>query len=638
MKHVIIGTAGHVDHGKTKLVEALTGTDTDRLAEEKRRGLTIELGFARIAWPDGTSAGVIDVPGHESFLKNMLAGAGGIDLAMLVIAADEGVMPQTVEHLRILSLLGVENGLIVLTKCDLVSAEWLEMVRGEAAALAEGTFLEGKPLAEVSVVTGEGIAALRALLYDMVQSTREKNLHAPFRLPVDRVFSADGFGTVVTGTLLEGRLHGAEEVELAPGGMRARVRNLQVHGENVETAYAGERVAVNLAGVKKEEVRRGDAVVRPGSIRISRMLDVRLQCLPGVEHSIKNQTQVHLYHGARALLARVVLLDREELRQGESGYAQLRLTEDVAAKKGDRFVVRFYSPLETIGGGVILDEAPLRHKRGEERTLAALAVLERGDREARVLYALEALDGVSASAVQVAAQLNGDTEAVQAAIGLLAAQGRVCETEEGRYVAASALDRAWERCRTALAAYHRKNPLHAGMRASELHQKSFSGTKKADADALLRLMEEEGRLRRIGERYALDGFVIRETKRQAAVREKIRRSAEQAGFVPHTKGTLRVLLDRREAAELDAVLESMLTEGALVEIGQGRYVHRNLYQKACRAAGDWFAAQETLTLAQLRDLLGISRDQALLYLEYFDRRRMTRRRGDVRFLDRGFPQ
>ena len=333
MKHVIIGTAGHVDHGKTVLVKALTGTDTDRLAEEKRRGITIEPGFARLDWPDGTQAGIVDVPGHEKFIKNMLAGAGGIDLAMLVIAADEGVMPQTVEHLDILSLLGVQGGLVVLTKAELVDDDWLEFVRRQALELTEGTFLEGAPILSVSAVTGQGIPELRDALYRLVQEAREKSALAPFRLPIDRVFSVDGFGTVVTGTLTEGVIRVGDPVELTPSGLTSRVRNIQVHGQNTETAYAGQRAALNLPSLKKEELHRGDAAVKPGSVRPSRMLDVRLRCLPDAHRTILSGSQVHLYHGASVRLAKAVLLDRDELPPGAQCFAQLRLTEPLAARQ-----------------------------------------------------------------------------------------------------------------------------------------------------------------------------------------------------------------------------------------------------------------------------------------------------------------
>ena len=378
MKHVIIGTAGHVDHGKTLLVKALTGIDTDRLVEEKKRGITIDLGFAHLDFEDGTQAGLVDVPGHEKFIKNMLAGAGGIDLAMLVVAADEGFMPQTVEHLGILSLLGIREGLVVITKADMVDPEWVEMIAEDVRERVKGTFLEGKPIMAVSAYTGQGIAELRQHLHKLVKDAAEKNLRTPFRLPVDRVFSVDGFGTVVTGTLIEGSVRKDEIAELVPSGLRAKVRSIQVHGKDTDTACAGQRVAMNLAGLKKTDVQRGDTVARPDTVKTSRMLDVRLQNLKNSQRTILTQSQVHFYHGASVMLAKVVLLDRESLLPGDSCYAQLRLTEPLASKRGDRFVIRFYSPLETIGGGVILDEVPLRHKAGDSAVLEALAIRESG--------------------------------------------------------------------------------------------------------------------------------------------------------------------------------------------------------------------------------------------------------------------
>ena len=318
MKHVIIGMAGHVDHGKTELVKALTGVDTDRLAEEKKRGITIDLGFARLDFPDGSCASIVDVPGHERFIKNMLAGAGGVDLAMLVVAADEGFMPQTVEHLDILQLLGVKDGLIVLTKTDLVDEDWLNMLEEDVKSRVKGTFLEDKPILRTSVRTGEGIEALREALHDSTLHAEEKSARTPFRLPIDRVFSVDGFGTIVTGTLIDGHIAVGDEAQLMPLGNQCRVRNLQVHGRDVSAVYAGQRAAVNLAGIKKESISRGDVLCRTDSMQPSLMLDVKLQNLPDSKRIIESGSRLHLYHGAAVRLAKAVLLDRDALRPGGS--------------------------------------------------------------------------------------------------------------------------------------------------------------------------------------------------------------------------------------------------------------------------------------------------------------------------------
>ena len=361
-RHRIIGTAGHIDHGKTRLVKALTGTDTDRLSQEKERGITIENGFAPFLLPDGEVAGIIDVPGHERFIKNMLAGAGGIDIVMLVIAADEGVMPQTVEHLDILTLLGIKKGLVVITKSDLSRKPHLQE---EIARLVKDTFLETAPVLQVSAATGEGVERLREVLWELCKEAGREVRSVPFRLPVDRVFSLKGFGTVVTGTLLDGELSLEAEGMLYPAGRSVKIRQLQVYGENVIKAFPGQRVAVNLSGIGKEEISRGEVLALAGSLASTKIADARLQLLKSQKRSLKNGSRVHLYHGASNLVCRVFLAERGILKPGEEASVQLRMEQETVMRAGDRFVVRFYSPLETIGGGVI--ENPNAQKGRQRR-------------------------------------------------------------------------------------------------------------------------------------------------------------------------------------------------------------------------------------------------------------------------------
>ena len=632
MKHVIIGTAGHVDHGKTVLVKVLTGTDTDRLAEEKRRGITIEPGFARLDWPDGTQAGIVDVPGHEKFIKNMLAGAGGIDLAMLVIAADEGVMPQTVEHMDILSLLGVQGGLVVLTKAELVDDNWLEFVRRQALELTEGTFLEGTPILAVSAVTGQGIPELRDALYRLVQEAREKSALASFRLPIDRVFSVDGFGTVVTGTLTEGTVRVGDAVELVPSGLQSRVRTLQVHGESVDAAYAGQRAALNLTNLQKSEIRRGDAAVRPGSARSSRMLDVRLRCLRNAKRTVLNGSQVHLYHGTSVHLAKAVLLERDELRPGESCLAQLRLTEPMAVKQGDRFVIRFYSPVETIGGGTVLDPRPLRHKRHDPAVLDNLILREQGSGSQRLLQAAEEFGVSLPDSSQLAERSGLDTGTAVSLLADLLNQGKLAEPLPGRYAAALALDTLWDRCRELLSAYHQKHPLHAGMPAAELRQKLFRQITPAEGDALLEVFRAEGRMKRAENRWALAEFSIRLTKRQTALRDALLERFLRGGPEPDT---IEAVLDsippeRREEAR--QVLESLLTGGELVRLSPELCWHREVFQEGLDILRTLCADHGAVTLAEVRDALDTTRKYALLFLEACDRRQITVREGDCRRL------
>ena len=632
MNHVIIGTAGHVDHGKTLLIKALTGIDTDRLQEEKKRGITIELGFAHLDWPDGTQAGIVDVPGHEKFIKNMLAGAGGIDLAMLIVAADDGFMPQTLEHLDILTLLGIKDGCVVITKSDVVDPEWLEMMQEEIVGRVEGTFLEGKPVFCVSAYTGQGIPELRQELHDMVQRASIKNMRVPFRLPVDRVFSVDGFGTVVTGTLIEGSMHEGDLAELIPSGASTRIRNLQVHGKDVDTAYAGQRVAVNLAGLKKTDIKRGDAVAKPGSVRTSRMLDVRLQNLRSSNRVIQNDSQVHLYHTSQVQLAKVVLLDRDTLRPGESCYAQLRLADPISTKSGDRFVIRFYSPLETIGGGVILDDSPARHKRFQEPVLEALKIKESGSGGDRVIQVLTEFGTELPDAAKLAAKLRLDEEDVAKAVQELCARGRAVEPLEGRYASAAVMDRTWDTCREILAGYHKANPLHAGMKEAEVRQKCFKNLDQTTADALLRALRQEGKLRRVSERYALADFEIKFTKRQNNIKQKLLQTYQKADLESPATDDVMATFPQNEKVDAKQVLESLVTGGDLVMLTPQICWYKDTYARVCDVVKNHFADHETITLGELRDLINSSRKYTLAVLEYYDKNRITKKDGDFRRL------
>ena len=630
MKQVIIGTAGHVDHGKTLLVKALTGIDTDRLQEEKKRGITIELGFAHLDWEDGTQAGIVDVPGHEKFIRNMLAGAGGVDLAMLVVAADEGFMPQTVEHLGILTLLGIREGLVVITKSDLVDPEWLEMVREEVETRVKGTFLENKPILAVSAYTGQGIPELREHLKTLVHKTGEKSLRAPFRLPVDRVFSVEGFGTVVTGTLIEGTLSEDEMAELVPSGLTAKIRNLQVHGRDVTTAYAGQRVAVNLAGLKTSDIQRGDAVAKPGTVPVGRMLDVRLQNLKGSQRVILNNSQVHFYHGSGVLLAKVVLLDRDKLEPGDSCYAQVRFTENIAAKSGDRFVIRFYSPLETIGGGVVLEDAPLRHKRGDKAVLEALKIKESGSGQQKVIQTI-AEEGIALpDCKKLAARLAMDQEALRHELEQLVSRGKALEILPGRYLASAVLDKQWDNCKKLLEEYHSKNPLHAGIRLAEVRQKLFPKTDISIADGILKELQAEGKIKRVADRYALQAFEVKLTKRQNALKDKLMKIYRDAGLEAPATDELWPMFQPREQDEAKQVLESLVSGGQLVMLSPQIVVYKEVYDTLLGALKTWFESHETITLAEYRDRMNTSRKYALAALEYFDRNHMTKKEGDFR--------
>ena len=379
MKNIIIGTAGHIDHGKTTLIKALTGRNTDRWEEEQRRGITIDLGFTYFDLKNGDRVGIIDVPGHERFINNMVAGVVGMDLVMLVVAADEGIMPQTREHMDILGELGIEKSILVLNKCDLVEEDWLELVKEEIKEELEGTFLEQAPIVEVSAATGQGIPELIEVIERLTaEEVVEKDVNTIPRLPIDRVFSLSGFGTIITGTLLAGTISKEDNLQVYPIGKECKIRNIQVHGQDVEKCYAGQRVAINLSNVKKSELRRGCVLAPPNNMKNTMLLDVKLNVLPSSMRVLTNHTRLHLFTGTSEILCRAVLLDKEEIGPGESGFVQLRLEEEIALRRGDKFVVRFYSPMETIGGGVILEPNPGVKRRFQQDVIEELKRKESG--------------------------------------------------------------------------------------------------------------------------------------------------------------------------------------------------------------------------------------------------------------------
>lgn len=635
MKNVIIGTAGHVDHGKTALIKALTGIDTDRLEEEKKRGITIELGFAHLDFDDGTRAGIVDVPGHEKFIRNMLSGAGGIDLALLIVAADEGIMPQTAEHLGILSLLGVRDGLVVVTKTDLVDMEWLEMILGDIRDFVKGTFLDGKQVVPVSAQTGAGLDELKSQLRALIDGVPEKNIRIPFRLPVDRIFSADGFGTVVTGTLIEGCVCVGEAAEILPSGTLVTVRNIQVHGKSVQSASAGQRVALNLAGVKKSDVFKGDVVAKPDSVRTSAMLDVRLQVLESAQRTVKNASMLHLYHGARVVMAKAVLYGRDALMPGQSCYAQLRLTERLPSKTGDRFVIRFFSPLETIGGGIILDPDPPKRRKHDPNIIEALNIRESGSMGQR-LYQAASKAAITVTAEDLRRELDLNAEEFRLELEQLLGAGRLVELLPGRYIADTVLDATANTCVKHLSAYHREHPLHAGLPVAELRQKLFGKADTAVTNAIINELSREGILRLNNSRAALSGFEVRLTKRQRAIRERLENEFRNAGFETLPPDDIAGMFLPNEKGDCLQVFESLVSEGTLVMLTPQICWHRETFNKALAAAEEHFRMNSELTMPQYRDILGASRKYALAMLDYLDSARVTKKTGDIRTVFRGF--
>ena len=631
MNNIIIGTAGHVDHGKTCLIRALTGIETDRLREEKKRGITIELGFAYLDLPDGGRAGIIDVPGHEKFVRNMLAGAGGIDLALLIVAADEGVMPQTVEHLGILSLLEIQHGIIVLTKIDTVDEEWRELVAEDIRQRVQGTFLQDAPLIPVSSCTGEGIEELRQEIFRQIEKLGGKKLDTPFRIPVDRVFSMEGFGTVITGTMIEGKLQEGAEVMLYPGEKLGKVRNIQVHSRSVDTAYAGQRVAVNFSNLKKTDIQRGDVVAPPGSMHTTMMVDVRLNMLKEADRSIKNTSRLHFYHGSREVLCKAVLLEQEALEPGQSGYAQLRLEETVALKAGDHFVVRFYSPLETVGGGVVLDPSPQKHKRGDAAVLESLAILEKGTLKDKIEQGVKEGSPAYRPLDFVAVQFGASKEEAEQLAGQLESEGKLVKITAGLYLHQSFLERQGKRLSEILRQYHTANPLKEGMKREELRSRFLPQQEQAVADGLLDYYARVERIKFTNGMASLFKFKVKVDEEAARMTEAMETIYRQAGYAPPTTDEVlgQMGKDQKKAQQVHAAL---VGSGTLVRMDAQMCFHREAYDEAVRQIVEQCRAQGQITLAEVRDLLGTSRKYAMAILDTLDREKVTKKVGDVRVL------
>ena len=631
MKNIIIGTAGHVDHGKTALIKALTGIETDRIKEEKKRGITIELGFAYLDLPDGEKAGIIDVPGHEKFVKNMLAGAGGIDLALLVVAADEGFMPQTREHLGILSLLNISEGIIVVTKKDMVDEDWLEIVCDEVRQEVQGTFLENAQIIPVSSYTGEGIEQLRQAIFTMIdQKTQIKNLDVPFRIPVDRIFSVEGFGTVITGTLIEGTMKVGDPVTVYPSRIESRIRNLQVHSQDVQEAYAGQRVAVNLAGLKKTDLNKGDVIAVPDSMHTTMMIDIHLTVLKDCDREIRNATRLHLYHGARDILCKIVLLDRDSVGAGESCYAQLRLEEEIAVKTGDRFVLRFYSPVETIGGGVILDSNPFKHKRNDAAVLESLKLKEGGSDREKISAALRDYSARFETLDFLQIQTGIPKEQFEQQINKLIKDKVAFRVSDNVVIHTDYLNRLKDSAVKLLESYHKENPLREGMKKDEFRNKLIKYEDISVVDKITDSLVNRKVLKYVNNCVALADFEVQQDNNQ----QEIENAFLQGGFSPESPDQIAARFPK--VKNFKQVLESLVNTGKLVRVEEKILLHADYYNKALTLAKEHVDQNGQITLAEMRDLMGASRKFAVAVLEYWDKRGITKKVGDARTFKKDF--
>ena len=631
MPHTIIGTAGHIDHGKTLLVKALTGVDTDRAPEEKARGITIELGFAFF----GDEATIVDVPGHERFVKTMVAGVSSIDLGLFVIAADDGVMPQSREHLDILKLLGVKRGLVVLNKIDLVDEEWIELVEEDIRELVRGSFLEGEDIMRVSALSGSGIDALRGRLETLVEATVEKRAEGPFRLPVDRTFRVKGFGMVGTGTVVSGSLGEGEGLELQPAGRRIRARGLQKHGAPVPAVRTGDRAAVNLPGLDEADVRRGDLLASPGYFRPTHMLDARLHLLPSSPRELGQRTRVRLHLGTREIMARVVLLEGDVLAPGADALVQLRLEAPVVAVWGDRFVIRRYSPALTIGGGRILEPHPQKHRRRDPEPGRQLAALETTVLEEAVEAKLRIAPEKLKSGRGLAGDLGQSLERVEGVLGALERGDRAVLMQVDNELCALHTE-AWDglsrRVEAGLQGFHRDNPLKQGLRREEWRNLCARDLHPVLFDRLLEALERAGRI-------ALDGAVVRAASHrirlsaeEEALKEQIEKVLRTSGFAEMPgAGELAQQL-RVDRSAMDDLLRALQSLGLVAPLEGGLILHTETLEAMRAKLRRYLGQKEEITVADFRDLIAGNRKYALALLGYFDREGFTERRGDVRVL------
>ena len=623
MKHVIIGTAGHVDHGKTCLIKALTGIDTDRLKEEKKRGITIELGFAYLDLDNGQRVGIVDVPGHEKFVRNMLAGAGGMDLCMLVVAADEGIMPQTVEHLDILSILGIKKGVIVITKTDLVEPEFVELVAEDVAELTNGTFLENAPVVPVSVYKEQGLEALKQVLAELCSSLPERVNTGHFRLPIDRVFTLKGFGTIVTGTLMEGKLKKDQNIVLYPENVPVKVRSLQVHSKDTDVAWAGQRVAVNVPDRKKEEILRGDVLATSDSLYPTMMVDVKLEVLKHTERTIKHGSRVHVYHGTKELLGKVALMDREELGAGESGYAQLRLEEWTVLRKGDHVVLRFYSPVETIGGGVVLDACPKKHRKNDKKAYKAFEIKERGTESERIELSFLEHQGSFYPMKTLVNKCSLNGTQVRKLVRKLEEDGKLILLFDEIYIHAEELKLYEKRVVQFLDRFHKEYPLKEGMGLEEARNKLDIGQNLKITDGILDILKKNKVIKEENGMVSRYRFRVVVKEDEGAILKEITEQYLTFGYAPLT--TELYLKEHQKQKKFKAVFTSLLNKRVLIRLDEQYCIHKDYYEKAKTAFKEMAGKNKVVALGEYRDYLECSRKVAVALLEHFDKNGFTRK-------------
>ena len=633
MKQIILGTAGHIDHGKTSLIKALTGMYTDRLKEEKLRGITIELGFAAIDLPSGQHLGIVDVPGHEKFVKNMVAGATGIDMVVMVIAADEGVMPQTREHMEICTLLDIRHGLVALTKVDMVEEEWLELVIEDVKDFTRGTFLDGAPMLPVSSVTGQGLDDFVAALDSVGKKITKKKTTSLFRLPVDRVFSMKGFGTVITGTLVSGKIGVGETIQLFPSKITSKVRGLQVHNESVKAATAGLRTAINFQGLEKEAVNRGDILARPDTLKPSYLVDLFTHYLPNNKKALKNRTQVRFHTGSSEILGHLVLLDRKELLPGDSAITQIRLNAPVSLVKDDRFVLRSYSPIRTIGGGAVLNPIALKHKGFKPEIMEGLAHLATASVQEIISYHLfqSKYNGVPFSDLLLMTSLSEKQLGIHIQNLLSVKIAILVDKEQRIFLHGENFKKYKTKVKIFINEYHKQYPLKGGMPKEELKSKFPKVLEgKLFTLALNQLVKEKAVIA-VEDMVKLFGHKVALAIDQEDLRNEIERIYRKSRLKPpYFKEVVRELNVSLESAK--QVLQLLVETATLVKVKEDLYYHTENLEKLKSKLVDFLLQNREISTPQFKDMTGASRKYVIPLIEFFDASNVTIRVGDTRQL------
>ena len=631
MKQIVLGTAGHIDHGKTSLIKALTGIDTDRLKEEKERGITIELGFAHLELPGGKLLGIVDVPGHEKFIKNMVAGATGIDLVALVIAADEGVMPQTKEHLDICELLKIQHGLIIMTKIDMVDSDWLELVREDVTEYMAATFLADAPIVEVSSVTGEGLKELIQILDKLVQNIPERDLGHFFRLPIDRVFSMKGFGTVITGTTISGKIKTGDEITIYPLGINSKIRGLQVHNKEVNEIRAGLRTAVNLQGIERAKVQRGNILASRDSLRTTYMVDVNLDLLSSAPRKLKNRAKVRFHSGTSEIISTVVLLDRDALEPGETCFAQIRLNEPTALLRGDRYVLRSYSPVRTIGGGRTLNALPRKKKRFSEAVLSEMKLLFTGDLNEIIEYFVSSGRFRGVEQEELPFLTNTSKKRLDEALKALKAQQRIIlyDKERGVLIHADFLKKARDEILDTLTLYHKKFPLKEGLVKEELRSRTAGADNIKLFNHLVLQLAREEIIVQDKEIVRLKDHQVTLAQDQEEIRRELEKIYTKSGLQPPYFQEIKEKFPGNTGAE---VLEVMVKEGDILKVKEDLYFHRKAIDGLKSELIAFLKNNGEITTPQFKEMTGASRKYTIPLIEYLDRTQVTVRVGDTRVL------